>query len=498
MQAEVVDAGSAPRELSIGSAPARACDRPPCPAMRAARAPALDRRLTSTARCPGHLPPVQQELDLVGAARGHRRVRRRRRRPDRRPVGPRGLRLPELLGRAELHPRRHLRRRHPRPRRPEEVDFIPPQPGYYHGEGAHVVSIDTPQFTGDLLAVNDEACSNDDDAPADVPITAGGFDLYDVTDPEQPGDAGPERRRHVAATARSTGTRTRAAAELLPQRLRLAGRPAGLPGRRRQHRVRTTSTSSTSPTRRNPEFIADLDLVDAVPGDRPDRRRGATATRSSTTTWSSSGSAARCGCSSPTGTPATCSSTSTNPATPTYITDTNFDEPDPLTGFDPPRATPTRPSTRTTTSSSSPADEDFAPFRLGERRDHGAARRRRVRAGAVGDAEPIASLARRHAQRPDRLRRLRLRPASAPIPPRDIGGCRRSSPARRRSSSPARPGRTTAADDPDGRRASGEKVGERRSTPAADAVLLGRPPPRRCADDGVVCGSRRVHDRRRS
>ena len=69
------------------------------------------------------------------------------------------------------------------PANPQEIGFIPAQPGYYHGEGAHVVPIDTPQFTGDLLAVNDEACSNDDTRPADVPATAGGFDLYDVTDP---------------------------------------------------------------------------------------------------------------------------------------------------------------------------------------------------------------------------------------------------------------------------------------------------------------------------
>ena len=31
----------------------------------------------------------------------------------------------------------------------------PKQP-YYHGEGAHAISLDTPGFTGDILAVNDE------------------------------------------------------------------------------------------------------------------------------------------------------------------------------------------------------------------------------------------------------------------------------------------------------------------------------------------------------
>ena len=65
-----------------------------------------------------------------------------------------------------------------RPRRPREATFIPALPGNYHGEGAQVVSVDTRFFEGDLLAVNNEYC-------AEVP-RGGGFDLYDVTDPENP------------------------------------------------------------------------------------------------------------------------------------------------------------------------------------------------------------------------------------------------------------------------------------------------------------------------
>jgi hypothetical protein len=77
------------------------------------------------------------------------------------------------------------------PSRPREVGFLPALRGNYHGEGAHVVSLSTRSFNGDLLAVNNEYC-------ADVP-RGGGFDLYDVTDPENPdllvqgfGDFGPE------------------------------------------------------------------------------------------------------------------------------------------------------------------------------------------------------------------------------------------------------------------------------------------------------------------
>ena len=43
---------------------------------------------------------------------------------------------------------------------PEEVAFIPAVPGNYHGEGAHVISVNTKTFTGDMLAVNNEKCSD--------------------------------------------------------------------------------------------------------------------------------------------------------------------------------------------------------------------------------------------------------------------------------------------------------------------------------------------------
>ncbi len=42
------------------------------------------------------------------------------------------------------------------PGNPKQVSFIPAPEPYYHGEGAHVVSLDVPGFKGDILAVNDE------------------------------------------------------------------------------------------------------------------------------------------------------------------------------------------------------------------------------------------------------------------------------------------------------------------------------------------------------
>ena len=73
------------------------------------------------------------------------------------------------------------------PENPEEVNFIPAsEDGYYHGEGAHVITMDTLGVTRDVLAVNNEACSNAANRPPGVNPASGGFDLYDVTDPLNP------------------------------------------------------------------------------------------------------------------------------------------------------------------------------------------------------------------------------------------------------------------------------------------------------------------------
>ena len=68
------------------------------------------------------------------------------------------------------------------PAAPRDVTFIPALQWNYHGEGAHVATLDTAAFTGDVLAVNNETC-----APGDAEVTrGGGFDLYDVSDPANP------------------------------------------------------------------------------------------------------------------------------------------------------------------------------------------------------------------------------------------------------------------------------------------------------------------------
>jgi hypothetical protein len=139
----------------------------------------------------GHLPPVQQNLEVVGKLEVD---------------GEFGNVAPGQIADASVH-KGHaylnswdvcgrggtfvadIRD----PSDPQEIGFIPATDGYYHGEGAHALSIDTPQFDGDLLAVNNEAygasgANPDGDAcrPDGVEVTNGGFELYNVSDPANP------------------------------------------------------------------------------------------------------------------------------------------------------------------------------------------------------------------------------------------------------------------------------------------------------------------------
>jgi hypothetical protein len=75
------------------------------------------------------------------------------------------------------------------PAQPQQTGFLPALAGRYHGEGAHVITLDTPAFQGDLLAVNNEPYTGVDPSTGE-PCTDdifgnGGFDLYNVTDPRR-------------------------------------------------------------------------------------------------------------------------------------------------------------------------------------------------------------------------------------------------------------------------------------------------------------------------
>ncbi|MQA99913.1 MAG: hypothetical protein GEU78_06415 [Actinobacteria bacterium] len=67
------------------------------------------------------------------------------------------------------------------PAAPKEVGFINTGNGSYVGEGVHIIHVDTPSFTGDVLAFNNEVCVDRANG-----ATVGGLTLVDVTDPTRP------------------------------------------------------------------------------------------------------------------------------------------------------------------------------------------------------------------------------------------------------------------------------------------------------------------------
>jgi hypothetical protein len=83
------------------------------------------------------------------------------------------------------------------PTNPIEAGFIA-TPGTHVGEGVQAISVNTKGFKGDLLVVNGETCGS-------FPNRIGGFSLYDVTDPYN-----PVTLVENAGDVRTVGTVTRA------------------------------------------------------------------------------------------------------------------------------------------------------------------------------------------------------------------------------------------------------------------------------------------------
>lgn len=70
-----------------------------------------------------------------------------------------------------------------KPRFPQKVGFLPAEENSYVGEGIHIMEVDTPHFTGDLLVHNNETCDSN------LPVTSG-VSIWDVTDPKRPSKIG--------------------------------------------------------------------------------------------------------------------------------------------------------------------------------------------------------------------------------------------------------------------------------------------------------------------
>jgi hypothetical protein len=247
------------------------------------------------------------------------------------------------------------------PAQPKQVAFIPALAPFYHGEGAHVVSIDTPQFKGDLLAVNDETYGSNiaasPCAPADK--TGGGFDLYNVTDPTNPvplaqgaGDRSPYSSETQDPSLVGNSYHSVFVWQDGPRAYLVASDNIELSD--------VDIFDITDPTK--PEFIKDLDVLELPEANQIVGlsahgnvilhhdvvvKRIAGKMRMLVSYWDAGYVQLNVD----------------DPANPTYITDTNFDRPDPLTGVDPPEGNAHEAEYSHDNQYILAADEDFSAYR---------------------------------------------------------------------------------------------------------------------------------------
>jgi hypothetical protein len=123
----------------------------------------------------GHLPPTQENVELVGKQKLTTTADRI---SDVAVLGDyaylgqwaAGLPSPKCRGGAHVVDISN-------PSDPEKVGFLRSHQDTYATEGVHALSLDTPDFTGDLLVISNEDCG---------PRGIGGLTLWDVTDPLNP------------------------------------------------------------------------------------------------------------------------------------------------------------------------------------------------------------------------------------------------------------------------------------------------------------------------
>ena len=248
------------------------------------------------------------------------------------------------------------------PAAPKQVAFIPAPAGFYHGEGAHVISVDTPQFKGDLLAVNDETYGSNVPAPcaATLDRTRGGFDLYDVSDPANPktlvqgaGDRSPEGSLTQNPAIAGNSYHSVFVWQDGPR--------AYLVASDNQELADVDIFDITDP--RAPEFINDLDLFTLPEADEivDASARGNTILHHDVVVKRVAGTMRMLVSYWDAG---YVQLDVDDPARATYITDTDFDAPDRLTRFDPPEGNAHQAEYSHDNQFILAADEDFAPFRL--------------------------------------------------------------------------------------------------------------------------------------
>ncbi len=209
------------------------------------------------------------------------------------------------------------------PASPVQRAFVPALEDTYHGEGAHAITLNTQAFSGDVLAVNNEPCGDNG---------VGGFDLYDVSNPAAPvalvqgaGDQSPD-----------DDTEEQDAEETPNSNHSIFIWQDGL----RAYAVTVDNTELhdvdifdiTNP--RNPAFIADIDLAARFPQIAEDPAYGNAVFHHDVVVKRIAGRMTMLVSYWDAG---YVQLDVTNPASPTYITDTTFPATEPLfPPFDPP------------------------------------------------------------------------------------------------------------------------------------------------------------------
>jgi hypothetical protein len=292
------------------------------------------------------------------------------------------------------------------PANPREVGFIPALPVTYHGEGAQVFEYDTPAFRGDVLAVNNETCTFQDQQ-----VGAGGFDLYDVTDPRNPvplvqgfGDRGPE--------GALTGDAPQANSAHNIRLWEHGGKVYAVSVDNLElHDVDIFDV--TDP--RSPQPVAEFDLVERFP-EIVDQSANGNLILNHDDVVKTIG-----------GRPTMLLSywdagyvklDVTDPANPVYIGDTTFDGPDPLTGLTPPEGNAHQVEFSADNAFLLAADEDFNPYRAGTFSITTGPNAGEYPAQEVGGGASPAALLDRTLNGPTVYGGYGCN-ASAPIPPRD-------------------------------------------------------------------------------
>ena len=237
------------------------------------------------------------------------------------------------------------------PAQPVQKAFVPALPETYHGEGAQAITINTPAFRGDILAVNNEPCGVNG---------AGGFDLYDVSDPANP-----------RTLIQGAGDRSPDDTSLVQDPTRVANSAHSIfiwQDGPRAYAVIVDNTELhdvdifdiTVPT--DPEFIADLDLVELFPDIVDNSANGNSIFHHDVVVKNIGGMQTMLASYWDAG---YVKLNVNDPAHPQYLGDTSFDGPDPLLGFDPPEGNGHEAEFSYDNRFVLAADEDFNPYRAG-------------------------------------------------------------------------------------------------------------------------------------